>query len=99
LGANSASPKVDLGLKTNSTSPELCLSYLLPANPVGGHSFNCGVQISESWSGLGRDLGQIFVLPKLGSNLDICNIKAPNVTIYCRANILLRGFLPYSVPC
>jgi hypothetical protein len=42
---NYASPEADLSLETNSASPEPGLGYLLPANPVGGHSFNCIVKL------------------------------------------------------
>jgi hypothetical protein len=41
LGRNSASPEAGLSLGTNYASPELCLDYLPPMNPTGGHSFNC----------------------------------------------------------
>ena len=40
-GAYFASPEDDLILGTNSASPEPGLDYLLPMNPVEGHSFNC----------------------------------------------------------
>ena len=40
--ANFASHKVNLSLGANSASPDLDLGYLLPANPAEGHSFNCG---------------------------------------------------------
>jgi hypothetical protein len=40
-----------------------------------------------------------FRLAKPDSNLDIRNGKAPSVTIYCKADVLLRAFLPYSVLC
>jgi hypothetical protein len=55
-GVNSTSPKVDLSLGRNLASPEHDLCYLLLANPVGGHSFNYGAHIYESWSELGRNL-------------------------------------------
>jgi hypothetical protein len=93
--ANSASPKVKLGPGTNSASPEPDLSYLLPANPAGGHSFNCGTHVFEFRNGLGR----AFASPEPGLDLHICNEKAPNVMRYCRADALLRGLFPNLVLC
>jgi hypothetical protein len=52
-----AEPREETSLGTNSASPEPDLGYPLPANPVGGHSFNCVVHVYESWSGLDHDLG------------------------------------------
>jgi hypothetical protein len=97
--ANSASPEVDPGLGTNSSSPKLSLGYLFTANPVGGHSFNCGVHVFDSWDGLGRGLGRTSVSPEPGSDLDICNGKTSNVTRYCRADVLLRAFFIYLIMC
>jgi hypothetical protein len=96
LGANSTLPEVNLGLATNSASPEPGLGYLLPANPAGDHSFNCGTHVYESWSGLGHDLARSSTSPEPGSSLDFCNRKAPNVTVYYKADVLLKGFLSYS---
>jgi hypothetical protein len=45
---NSTSPEVESDIKTNSASPEPGLGYLLPMNPVGGHSFNYGAHVFES---------------------------------------------------
>jgi hypothetical protein len=98
-GANPTLPKVDSGLGTNATLPRPGLGYLLPANPTGGHSFNCGVHVFESWNELDRDLGQTSASPKPSSNLDIRNKKVPNVTIYCRADVLFGGFFPYLLLC
>jgi hypothetical protein len=83
---------------------KLCLArarprYMLLANPAGGHSFNCGAHVYESWSGLGRDIGRISASREPGSSRDIRNGKAPDITIYCRANVLLNVFFPYSAPC
>ena len=82
-GANSASLEVDFGPG---------LSYMLPTNPAGGHSFNYGAHVFESWNGLGRDLGRTSASPEPGSNLNIHNGEASNITIHCRADVLLRGF-------
>jgi hypothetical protein len=98
LGHKLCPPKVDLGLGTNSTSPELGLGYLLLANPAGGHSFNYGAHVFESWNGLGR-LERTSASPEPSPNLDIRNGKAPNVTIYFRVDVLLRSVLPYSLLC
>jgi hypothetical protein len=57
-GANSTLPKVNLNLGTYSALPEPGLSYLLPANPTEGHSFDCNSHVFESWSKIGRYLGQ-----------------------------------------
>jgi hypothetical protein len=92
LGANSTLPDVDLGLGTSSASPVPRLGYLLRANPAGDHSFNCGAHVFESWNGLGHDLGQTFVSPEPSSDLHIRNRKAPNITIYCIADVLFRVF-------
>jgi hypothetical protein len=98
-GANSSSPEVDLDLGANSASPEPGLVYLLPTNPAGGHSFDYGTHVFQSWSGLDRDLEQTFASPEPSSSVDIRNGKAPDVTVYCRVDVLLKGFLPYSVLC
>jgi hypothetical protein len=95
-GANSASPEANLILRTNAASPEPDLGYLLPTNPVGGHSFNCDTHVYESWSGLGHDLGQTYASPEPDFGLDIGNGKASDVTINYRADVLPKGFLPYS---
>jgi hypothetical protein len=47
-GANSTSLEADLVLRTNSASLEPNLGYLLPTNPVGGHSFNYDAHVYES---------------------------------------------------
>jgi hypothetical protein len=98
-GANSASPEVGLNLGTNSASPEPGLGYLLPVNPTGGHSFNCGTHVFESWNKLGHDFGRTSTSPEPDSNLDIRNKNVPDVTIYYITDVLPRGFLPYSVSC
>jgi hypothetical protein len=91
-GANSASPEDGLILGTNSDSPEP--GYLLPANPAGGHSFNCVAHVYESWSGLGHGLGRTSASPEPGSVLDISDGKAPDVTENCRADVFPKGFSP-----
>jgi hypothetical protein len=70
-----------------------------PTNPVGCHFLNCIAHVYEFCSGFGHDLEQTSASPESGLNLDISNGMAPNVTVYCRADILLRDFLPYSVLC
>jgi hypothetical protein len=91
---NSALPKANTILGTNSTSLEPGLGYLLP-NPVEGHPFNCDAHVYESWSGLDHDLGRTSALPEPGFDLDISNGKALDVTMNYRADVLPKGFLPY----
>jgi hypothetical protein len=98
-GANSASPKVKLGLGTNSTSPKPVLGFLFPTNPAGGHSFDYGTHVIESQNKLGRDLVRTSTSPKPGPDLDIHNRKVPDVIGYCRDDTLLRSFFPYLVLC
>jgi hypothetical protein len=98
-GANSASPEVNLALGTNSASPKPGIGYLLPTNLAGGHSFNCGVHVYESWSELNHDLRRTSVLPEPSFSLDTSNGKALNIIVYCRVDVLIRGFSPYSVLC
>jgi hypothetical protein len=76
-GARSASLEASSILRTNSTSPEPSLGYLLPVNPVGGHSFNRVMHVYESWSRLGHNLGWDFASTKPGFNLNISNGKTP----------------------
>jgi hypothetical protein len=95
-GGNYASPEADLGLGTNSVSPEPSLCYLLPANPTGGHSFNYVVHVYESRSGLNHGLGQTSTLPEHGFGLDIINKRALDVTRNSEAGVLSRAFLSYS---
>jgi hypothetical protein len=97
--ANSASPEATLSLGANSASPEPDLGYLLLANPAEDHSFNCGAHVYESWSGLGDGLGRTSACPEPSFGLDINNEKASDVTVYCRADVLLKGHLPYRVLC
>jgi hypothetical protein len=87
-GANSASPEVDLGL-----------DYVLLANPAGGHSIRCITHVFESLSGLGLYLGQTFTSSEPEFGLDICNGKAPDLTVNSRACVLLQCVLPYSTLC
>jgi hypothetical protein len=89
-GANSASLEVDFGPG---------LSYMLPTNPAGGHSFNYGAHVYESWSGLGRDLGRISASREPDYSHDTRNGKASDVIVYYRGDVLLKGFLPYSALC
>jgi hypothetical protein len=84
-GGNYISPEVGLSLGTNFASPEPGLSYLLHANPAGGHSFNCVVHVYESRSRLGHGLGH-------GFGLDIINERAPDVTRNSRADVLPMAF-------
>jgi hypothetical protein len=98
-GANSASPEVELSLGTNSTSPEPRLGCLIYVNLAGDHSFNHASRIFESLNGLGHYLGQTSVSPEPGFGLDVSNGKASDITVNCRAYVLLQDFLPYSVLC
>jgi hypothetical protein len=66
-------------------------------NPAGDHSFNHASCIFESLNGLGHYLGQTSVSPEPGFGLDVSNGKAPDITVNCRAYVLLQDFLPYSV--
>jgi hypothetical protein len=78
-------------------SPEPGLGYLLPANLVGGHSFNCDTHDYEYWSEPDHELGRTSASPEPNFSLDISNRKALDVIVYCRADVLLKGFLPYRV--
>jgi hypothetical protein len=95
-GASSILPAASLNLGTNFASPESGLSYLLPVNPAGGHSFNYVAHIYESWSGFDHSLRQTSASPEPGFGLDIINEKAPDITRNSGANVLPRGFSPYS---
>jgi hypothetical protein len=80
-GGNYASPEASLSLGTNSTLPELGLSYQLPVYPAGGHSFNCVMHSCEPRSKLGHGLGKASASPEHGFSLDISNrYRWPNVS-------------------
>jgi hypothetical protein len=90
LGTNFASLEVKLGLLKNS-SPEPGLGYLLPANPAGDHSFDCGPHVFEYQNGFGRDLGGTSTSSEPGSYLDVRNGRAPDAIRHCIADALLKG--------
>jgi hypothetical protein len=95
-GANSTSPEDSLNLGTNSASPEPGLGYLLHVNLAGDHSFNYVAHVYESWSGLGHDLVQTSASPEPSFDLDIINERVSNVTRNSGADVLPRGFSPYT---
>jgi hypothetical protein len=78
--------------RKNSVSLELYLGYLPPANPAGGHSFDCVLHGSKPHIGLGHDLGETSASPEHGFGLDITNERAPNITKSNRVDVLPGAF-------
>ena len=101
-GANSASPEVDLGLGTNSASPEPGLGYLLPVNPAGGHSFNCG-RLCHTSSNLrtGSVATSGGLSPRPSPVLTSISAKGNTPTSLDTAELThrLRSFFPYVALC
>jgi hypothetical protein len=91
-GINYASLEADLSLGTRSTSPELGLSHLPPANPTGVHSFNCVLHGCEPNSKLGHNLEKTSASPEHGFGLDNTNERTPDVTKSNKADVLPRTF-------
>ena len=87
-------PEAGLSFRTNSASPDL--GYVLPANSAGGHSFNCVAHVYESRSRLDHGIRKTSASLEHGFGLNIINERAPNVTGNRGADVLSRGFLPYS---
>jgi hypothetical protein len=90
-------PKHNSSSGQNSASHEPSLSYLLPADPAGGHSFDCDTRpIFKSQNGFGHDLGWTSASPEPGSDLDIHKRRTPDAIRQSRADTLLReAFFPY----
>jgi hypothetical protein len=76
----------------NYASPEPGLGYLLPTNPVGGHSSYCVLHDGEPQSRLGHVLGKISASPEYGLVLDNTNKGAFDVTGNNKVDVLLGAF-------
>jgi hypothetical protein len=91
-GRNSASPEAGLSLRTNYALPELCLDYLPPMNPTGGHSFNCVLHGCKLQTRLSHGLEDTSLSPEHGFGLDITNRRTPDITKSHRADVLPGAF-------
>jgi hypothetical protein len=91
-GRNSASPEADLSLGKTPSRSSSTSATCPPANPAGGHSFDCVLHGSKPHIGLGHDLGETSASPEHGFGLDITNERAPNVTKSNRVDVLPGAF-------